>query len=141
MTEILCSYIGDLKCDSIHINSGERITTDAPLDHYGKGEKFSPTDLLAASLGSCLITIMAIKARNSGWELENIKLKIKKTMTENSNRQIKDLFIEIFVPIEYNKSQYRFLKEAAEQCPVTKSLSKSLSIRIKWHCQINVNDY
>ena len=141
MTEILCSYIGDLKCDSIHINSGERIITDAPLDHYGKGEKFSPTDLLAASLGSCLITIMAIKARNNGWELENIKLKIKKTMTENSNRQIKDLFIEIFVPIEYNKSQCRFLKEAAEQCPVTKSLSKSLSIRIKWHCQINVNDY
>ena len=136
MTEILCSYIGDLKCDSIHINSGERIITDAPLDHYGKGEKFSPTDLLATSLGSCLITIMAIKARNNGWELENIKLKVKKTMTANSNRQIKDLFIEIFVPIEYNKSQCRFLKEAAEQCPVTKSLSKSLSITVKWHYEI-----
>ena len=141
MTEILCSYIGDLKCDSIHINLGKRITTDAPLDHYGKGENFSPTDLLAASLGSCLITIMAIKARNKGWEIENIKLKIKKTMTDNSNRQIKELFIEIFLPIEYNKSQYRFLKEAAEECPVTKSLSKSLSMRIKWHCQSNVNDY
>ena len=56
---------------------------------------------------------MAIKARNKGWEIENIKLKIKKTMTDNSNRQIKELFVEIFLPIEYNKSQCRFLKEAS----------------------------
>ena len=102
MTEISCYYAGDLKCDSIHISSGEKIRTDAPVDHYGKGDNFSPTDLLATSVGTCLLTIMAIKARNNGWEIEDINLKIKKNMTENSNRKIKELIANYEVEMQKN---------------------------------------
>ena len=133
MTEISCQYIGDLKCDSIHLSSGEMIRTDAPLDHNGKGQNFSPTDLLATSLGTCLLTIMAIKARNNGWEIENIKLKIKKIMTDNSNRKIKELIIDLYLPNNLSKSKYDFLLKAAEECPVTKGLSESITLRINWH--------
>ena len=133
MTEISCYYAGDLKCDSIHISSGEKIRTDAPVDHYGKGDNFSPTDLLATSVGTCLLTIMAIKARSNGWEIEDINLKIKKNMTENSNRKIKELIIDIFIPSNLPKIKFDFLVSAAHQCPVTKSLSESISLKIKWH--------
>ena len=135
MTEISCFYIGGLKCNSIHLSSGEELLTDAPLDHHGKGENFSPTDLLATSLGTCLLTIMAIKARNKGWEIKNINLKIKKMMTENTNRKIKELIIDIFLPTDLSKSKRDFLINAADQCPVTKSLSSSISIKLNWHFQ------
>ena len=74
MTKIKCFYLGDLKCEAKHLKSGNKIKTDAPLDHCGKGENFSPTDLLATSLGTCLLTIMAIKANLNVWELQIFKL-------------------------------------------------------------------
>ena len=135
MTEISCSYIGDLKCNSIHLSSGVEIRTEAPLDHYGEGKNFSPTDLLATSLGTCLLTIMAIKARNKGWEIKNINLKIKKIMTENTNRKIKELIIDIYLPIDLSKSKRDFLINAADECPVTKSLSESILLKLNWHFQ------
>ena len=135
MTKISCSYIGDLKCNSIHLSSGEEIRTEAPLDHYGEGRNFSPTDLLATSLGTCLLTIMAIKARNKGWEIKNINLKIKKIMTKNTNRKIKELIIDIYLPIDLSKSKRDFLINAADECPVTKSLSESILLKLNWHFQ------
>ena len=89
MSLIKCTYLGDLNCDAVHLHSGKKIRTDAPLDHYGKGESFSPTDLLATSLGTCLLTIMAITARSNGWEPENIYLNIEKIMTKNKERGLK----------------------------------------------------
>ena len=139
MTEISCYYISDLKCESIHQSSGKKILTDAPIDHKGKGESFSPTDLLATSLGTCLLTIMAIKARDNGWELENINLNIKKIMTNNSDRKIKELIVDIFLPNNLTQSKYDFLIKSSEQCPVTKSLSDSIFIKIKWHNQTKSN--
>ena len=139
MTEISCSYIGELKCNSIHLSSGEVIRTEAPIDHHGKGKNFSPTDLLATSLGTCLLTIMAIKARNKGWEIKNINLKIKKIMTENKNRKIKEIIIDIFLPIDLSKSKRDFLINAADQCPVTKSLSPSISLKLNWHFQNEIS--
>ena len=97
MSMLSCSYLGDLKCEAQHHKSGNRIRTDAPLDHCGKSENFSPTDLLATSLGSCLLTIMAIKARSNGWELENISLDIEKIMSKNKERKIEHLIIDIFI--------------------------------------------
>ena len=85
-----------LWCSSF--TSGIRIKTDAPLDHCGKGESFSPTDLLATSLGTCILTIMAIKAKSNGLELEGIYLYIKKLMTEHKERKIEELIIDIFIP-------------------------------------------
>ena len=133
MSKIRCSYLGDLKCEANHLLSGNRIITDAPLDHCGKGESFSPTDLLATSLGSCLITIMAIKARSNGWELENISLDIEKIMSKNKERKIEKLIIDIYTPEDLPKEKINFIKNASKDCPVTRNLSDLLVIQIKWH--------
>ena len=133
MSKLRCSYLGDLKCEAKHLLSGNIIRTDAPLDHCGKGESFSPTDLLATSLGSCLLTIMAIKARSNGWELENITLDIEKIMTKNKERKIEQLIIDIYIPEDLPKEKLNFLKNASKDCPVTRNLSDSLDLQINWH--------
>ena len=135
MSKVKCSYLGDLKCEAIHLQSGSLIKTDAPLDHCGKGENFSPTDLLATSLGSCLITIMAIKARSNGWELENIYLDIEKIMTKNKERKIKQLIIDIYIPRSLPKEKFDFIQQASKDCPVTRNLSDSLDLQINWYFQ------
>ena len=135
MSKIKCSYLGDLKCNAIHLQSGKKIETDAPLDHCGKGESFSPTDLLATSLGTCLLTIVAIKARDDGWELENIELNIEKIMTQNSERKIEKLIIDFYIPQIMTEERFIFLKKASKECPVTRNLSQSLNIEINWHVQ------
>ena len=133
MSKIKCSYLGDLKCEAQHLQSGNRIKTDAPLDHCGKGENFSPTDLLATSLGSCLLTIMAIKARSNGWELENISLDIEKIMTKNKERKIEKLIIDIYIPEDLPKEKLYFIQNSSKECPVTRNLSDSLFLQINWH--------
>ena len=135
MSKIKCSYLGDLKCEARHLQSGKLIKTDAPLDHCGKGENFSPTDLLATSLGSCILTIMAIKARSNGWELENISLNIEKIMTKNRKRKIEQLIIDIYFSEDLSKDNLDFIKNASKDCPVTRNLSDSLDIQINWHKQ------
>ena len=139
MSKIKCSYLGNLKCEAKHLKSGNLIKTDAPLDHCGKGENFSPTDLLATSLGSCLLTIMAIKARSNGWELVNISLDIEKIMTKNKERKIEQLIIDINIPEDLEKEKLVFIKNASKDCPVTRNLSKSLNIQINWHIQKFLN--
>ena len=132
MNKIKCSYLGDLKCEAIHLQSGNKIKTDAPLDHCGKGENFSPTDLLATSLGTCLLTIMAIKAKLNGFDLENISLTIEKVMNKNKERRIKELIIDIYIPKYMSIEKVDFLKKASKDCPVTRNLSESLEININW---------
>ena len=138
MSKIKCTYIGDLKCEAKHLQSGKLIKTDAPLDHCGKGENFSPTDLLATSLGSCLLTIMAIKARSNGWELENISLDIEKIMTKNQERKIDKLIINIYIADDLSNEKLNFIKNASKDCPVTRNLSDSLVIQINWKNHKNI---
>ena len=133
MTKLKCHYLGDLNCEAIHLQSGTLVKTDAPLDHFGKGEYFSPTDLLATSLGTCLLTIMAIKAKSKGFDLEGIYLNIEKLMTKNNERKIKELIIDIFIPDTTINGTIDFLKEASEDCPVTRNLSNEIDIKINWH--------
>jgi len=133
MTKIKCFYLGNLNCEAIHQQSGGLIRTDAPLDHCGKGENFSPTDLLATSLGTCLLTIMGIKAKSKGFDLEGIYLNIEKIMTQNNERKIKELIIDIFIPESASKETIYFLKKASKDCPVTRNLSQELDIKINWH--------
>ena len=133
MNKVRCSYLGDLKCEAKHLQSGKRINTEAPIDHCGKGGNFSPTDLLATSLGSCLLTIMAIKARSNGWELENMSLDIEKIMTQNKERRIKQLIIDIYIPKNLSNEKVDFIKNASKDCPVTRNLSDSLDLQINWH--------
>ena len=138
MSKIRCYYLGDLKCEANHLYSNSRIKTEAPLDHYGKGENFSPTDLLATSLGTCILTIMAIKARTNGWELENISLDIEKIMTKNKVRKIEQLIIDIYLPEKLPKEKVNFIQNASRDCPVTRNLSESLDIQVNWHYRKNI---
>ena len=93
----------------------------------------SPTDLLATSLGTCLLTIMAIKAKSKRFDLKGIFLNIEKVMTQNSERKIKELIIDIFIPESTSNETIDFLKKASNECPVTRNLSQEIDIKISWH--------
>jgi putative redox protein len=119
-------YLGDLRTEILHIRSGSIIMTDAPVDNKGKGEKFSPTDLVASALGSCAFTIMGIAAREHGFSIEGSSCKITKIMTDNP-RKIGEVKIEFdFTGNEYTDKQKKLLEHAAKTCPVALSLNESV---------------
>jgi len=107
--------------------------TDAPLDHEGKGRDFSPTDLVAAALGSCIITVMGIKARKENWPLNDLKLEVNKKMSSMGLRKIETLSIQIFMPSNLSNRQLRVLQNETENCPVTRNIQGSTNIRIIWN--------
>ena len=119
-----------------HSLSGSIIHTDAPKDHDGKGKDFAPTDLLASSLGTCVITIMGIEAKRREWELDEINIQVYKTMTSEDPRKIKSLILEIFMPPGLDSYKYKVLKSTAEDCPVKLNLEDSVDIEMNWN-QIN----
>ena len=116
-----------------HSLSGSVIHTDAPEDHDGEGKDFAPTDLLASSLGTCVITIMGIEAKRRGWDLGEIKIDVYKTMTSKGPRKIKSLSLDIFMPSELDSKRYKILKRTAEECPVKLNLENSMDIKLSWH--------
>ena len=109
------------------------IHTDAPKDHDGEGKDFAPTDLLASSLGTCVITIMAIEAKRRGWELGNIQIDVYKIMTKDGPRKIKTLTLEIYMPSVMDSEKYKILQRTAEDCPVKRNLENSIEIKLNWH--------
>ena len=116
-----------------HSLSGSIIHTDAPKDHDGNGKDFAPTDLLASSLGACVITIMGIEAKRRGWELDEINIEVYKTMTSEGPRKIKSLILEIFMPPGLDSHKYKVLKSSAEDCPVKLNLEDSVDIEMNWN--------
>ena len=116
-----------------HFISGSVINTDAPKDHDGEGKDFAPTDLLASSLGTCVITIMAIEAKRRGWFLGQINIDVYKTMTSEGPRKIKNLLLEIFMPSDLASQKYKILQSAAQDCPVKLNLEESIDIKFNWH--------
>jgi len=120
MTSIV-TYKGNLRTEATHLQSGSKITTDAPKDNAGKGEAFSPTDLVATALGSCMVTIMGILANNEGIDLKEISFEIVKVMDSNP-RRISRIEIEIDMKTNFNSHEKRRLENAAINCPVAKSL-------------------
>ena len=122
-----------MQTEAKHYLSGSVIHTDAPKDHDGEGKDFAPTDLLASSLGSCIITIMGIEAKRRGWDLGKIKIDVYKTMTSEAPRKIKTLALEIFMPPELDSERYKLLQRSAEECPVKLNLEDSVDIKLNWH--------
>lgn len=115
-------YPGDLRTEITHLGSADVVVTDAPLDNKGRGEAFSPTDLVATALASCMITIMGILAREHGFSIEGTRAEITKIMAADP-RRISEVHIKItFPPIEYSQKQKTMLRRAAETCPVALSL-------------------
>ena len=120
-------YLGDLRTEIIHLKSGSVIITDAPVDNKGKGEKFSPTDMLASALGSCILTIMGIAAREHEFSIDGTTLRITKIMADNP-RKIGEIKIEFdFADNIYSGKQKQILKHCVKTCPVALSLHESVN--------------
>jgi putative redox protein len=127
------NYQGDLRTEALHLHSGVKIITDAPLDNQGKGEFFSPTDLVATALGSCMFTIMGIAARTHGFNINGTEAVITKLMLSNP-RRIGEVIIEFNFPdIHYTEKQKEIIRIAARTCPVALSLNTDLKQNITYN--------
>lgn len=131
-------YEGNLRTVATHLQSGTVIETDAPTDNQGKGERFSPTDLVATALGNCMLTIMGIKARDMQLNLEGTHIDITKNMAANP-RRIGEIKVVINFPenLETDEKQRTILERAAMTCPVFESLHPDLKkdVEFKWSKQ------
>ena len=122
MVPITLRYEGALRCISIHGPSGAALPTDAPRDNMGLGEAFSPTDLVATALGTCIITTMAIVAKRKGYDLPAITAEVEKHMTTEGPRRIARIVTRLAIPLPENHPDRAVLEAAAHACPVHKSL-------------------
>ena len=130
-SEIL--YLGDLRTSAVHLRSGKTIITDAPLDNQGKGEAFSPTDLAATSLGTCMITIVGILAQHHNFSVDGTKLSVTKVMAERP-RRISEIIIDLDFPKNgYSDEQKRMIEVAARNCPVALSLHPDLKQTLRFN--------
>ena len=131
--KIESSYLGELRVSSTHLASNTEIITDAPVDNNGKGESFSPTDLVATALGTCMITVMGIYAEKNGILMPNVYSRTNKIMS-SSPRKISKLKIEIiFEDNQLSEVEKKSLKDVALNCPVAKSLHPDLQQEIEFN--------
>lgn len=127
-------YNGALRCTTVHLQSGTQIETDAPTDNRGKGERFSPTDLTATSLGLCLITTVGMKADDMGINIDGSELEVTKHMSKEPPRRI----VQIDVVVRFNASgleekDKQILENTGNTCPVARSLHPDLVQNITYH--------
>jgi putative redox protein len=132
MVTIDITYQGDLRCEAVHQPSGTRLHTDAPKDNHGKGESFSPSDLVATALGSCMLTIMGIAARSMNVDLKGTHVTVQKEMAAAPLRKIERLTVQIKVPGKLTAEQKQKLERAAFTCPVHKSLDPDMQIPVEF---------
>jgi len=133
LTATVC-YSGNLRTEATHLRSGNTITTDAPVDNHGKGEAFSPTDLVAVALASCMLTIMAMKADSMGIATQGVRADISKIMSKPP-RRIAEIIVDIIMPPELSLSakDKKILESAALACPVHASLHPDTKQIIRFH--------
>jgi putative redox protein len=134
MVSIQMEYQGDLHCSAVHGPSGTVLATDAPKDNQGRGESFSPTDLVATALGTCILTTMGILARTLQIDMSAATATVDKEMTSTAPRRIERLTVKIQMPAGISEENRLKLERAAHACPVHKSLHPDveLPISITW---------
>lgn len=132
MATLKTEFLGDLRTEITHVQSGNTVTTDAPTDNNGKGEYISPTDMVAGALGSCMLTIMDMAAKRLGIELKGTKLEITKVMAADP-RRIGEIKIDFYFPFSCDHKAKTILQRAADTCPVAKSLHPDLKQTIEFH--------
>lgn len=132
MVEVNIIYQGELRCEATHAPSGNRLLTDAPLDNQGKAETFSPTDLVATALGSCILTVMGIAARKLNIDIAGSTVKVIKEMVAKPVRRIGSLKVTVTVPTKLDAAQKEALKAAALSCPVHQSLHPDIAMPIEF---------
>ncbi len=127
MVNVLIRYDGDLRCSATHGPSQAALSTDAPTDNQGKGAAFSPTDLVATALGTCMTTIMGMRAKEQGLDLRGMTVSVEKEMSKDPPRRIVGLPSEVHIPLPPDCPQRELLEQAALNCPVHKSLPAEIS--------------
>lgn len=127
-------YEGDLRTIATHIKSGTVIETDAPIDNQGKGERFSPTDLVATALATCMVTIMGIAARTHGIDIVGVTCEIEKIMASDP-RRIGEIKVQVGFPApeRYSDKEKKILEHAALTCPVFLSLHPDLKKTVSFN--------
>ena len=131
MNTLEIKYQGDLRTTATHLDSGSKISTDAPKDNHGLGETFSPTDMVCSALASCILTIMAIAVEKNNVDIKNTIAIVKKTMGNNPRRIVK-IEINLTFPKEYDLKTKTILQKAAHNCPVHHSLSEKIEKNISF---------
>ena len=132
MTTITSRYDGALRCSASHGPSGSTLEAAAPTENQGQGERFSPTDLVATALSTCILTIMGIVAERHGWALEGAAARVEKTMSAVPPRRIALLEVWITLPAGLSDQQRAVLQRSAEHCPVKLSLEGSVQTQLHW---------
>lgn len=125
------TYLGSLRTEAEHLQSGTKIITDAPVDNHGKGESFSPTDTVATALATCMLTIMGIKAEAMGISLEGTTAEVTKTMAAQP-RRISKIEVTLSLPKKYEDKEMKILENAAKTCPVFYSLHPDIEKDIRF---------
>lgn len=123
-------YEGDLQCTSVHGPSGARLGTDAPVDNGGKARTFSPTDLVATALGSCMLTVVAKTAAERGWPIAGARAQVEKEMTVERPRRIARLQVRLTLPASLDAHARQVIERTAHTCPVGNSLSPDTKIEV-----------
>ena len=123
------TYLGDLRTENIHLRSGSKYLTDAPLDNNGKGEAFSPTDTVATALASCMLTIMGIKAKDLDVDITNTSAEVTKTMQDRP-RRISKIEVIFDLPANVEEKSRKILENAANTCPVHHSIHPDIEKQI-----------
>jgi putative redox protein len=132
VVDINIEYQGDLHCKAVHGPSGTVLTTDAPKDHHGRGESFSPTDLVATALGSCILSVMGIAARTHKIDISGATATVEKEMANAPARKIQKLAVRIHVPHQLSDEHKQRLQNAAYTCPVHKSMHPDVQMPIEF---------
>ncbi len=122
MVQIDITYEGGLRTRAVHQPSSANCVTDAPVDNHGKGESFSPTDLVATALGSCMLTIMGIVADRHDWDLSGASVQVQKAMSKEGPRRIEELSVHIRIAGDFEPAARKALEAAALGCPVHATL-------------------
>jgi putative redox protein len=133
MTSIV-EYKGELRTVCTHLRSENSFETDAPVDNNGKGERFSPTDLLATSLGTCMLTVMGIKAKNMGFDLNGIKIEVEKIMRSDP-RRVSGINLLFHIPDQLktvDEKTKQILKQTGRTCPVWLSIHPDIEVNVDW---------
>lgn len=125
-------YEGDLHCTAIHTPSGDRMRTDAPPDNRGRGEHFSPTDLVAAAMGTCVLTVMGIVARDRDIDMHGARAQVHKHMSDVPRRHISRISVEVTLPARLGDKERRLLEHAGHACPVHNSLAAETAVEISF---------
>ncbi len=134
MTKMKTIYLGGLRTEIEHLQSGNKVITDAPLDNNGKGEFFSPTDLFSSSLGSCMLTIMGMSANSYGFSIDGTEVEIEKIMAANP-RRVAEIIIDFHFPkgMKYSEKERRLIESAARTCPVANSLHPDIIKTVRFN--------